>query len=156
MFRGRFELKLDPKGRVKVPPAYRQILLPAKSKASPQVVITNSQYNSQRCLDVYTLKEWEKLEKKFFQKNSLMPEVQAYQRFYLASGQVVQLDAQNRFLIPQSLRKYSGLGENQDVMLVGMGAKFEIWKVSEWNKLFNGLANDFEKNLNVIASIGGE
>jgi MraZ protein len=143
-FRGRFESKLDQKGRLLIPSAYR-----VHSQSS--IVITNSQYQGQRCLDVYSLKAWERLEKKIARMSQLKIEVQSFQRFYLASGQVVELDAHNRILIPQGLRAYAGL--ETTAQLVGMGQKFEIWSELEWSKLYQGLAENFEQTLSAIAEL---
>lgn len=149
-FRGRFDCKLDPKGRIKLPSNYKQSL----PKKETTLVITNSQYQGNRCLDVYTLGEWEKLEKRISKLSPLRAEVQAYQRFYMAGAQVVNGDAQDRLLVPQSLRKFAGLEE--EVVLVGMGRKFEIWPAFRWQELYEGLAGDFDNILAAVATLDGE
>src|SRR5262245_34021924 len=117
--RGRFEIKLDPKGRLSLPQGLR-VGLPGQ-----RIVITNSRYRGLSCLDVYSLGEWQKLERRIGRLSSLRAEVQAFNRFYLSGGQTVEVDAQNRILIPQGLRRFSGL--ESEVVLVGLGSKFEIW-----------------------------
>lgn len=151
-FRGRFDGKIDPKGRIILPSAYRQTL-PNKSKGedSLSLVVTNSLYKGKRCLDVYSLREWEKLEQKIAKMPALKAEVQAYQRFYLASGQPVPLDSQNRLLIPAGLRRYADLSE--DVVLVGMGKKFELWSAHNWNELYEGMATQFDEILAAVAEL---
>ena len=62
---------------------------------------------------------------------------------------MVEFDAQGRFSIPQSLRKYAGLASQ--VMLVGLGDKFEIWAQSEWDLIFADLTQTFEDTLNSVA-----
>ena len=146
-FRGRFECKLDPKGRLSLPAAYRT----SSAKKTTGFVITNSLFRKKKCLDVYSIKEWEKLEEKIQKMPSLKADVQAFQRFYMASGQEVNADGQNRLLIPQGLRKYAELGE--EVMLVGMGSKFEIWPLAVWNELFSGLAENFEEIMAAVADL---
>src|ERR1051326_3953683 len=110
-FRGRFETKADPKGRLSLPSTFRQILPRGES-----LVITNGQYKGLRCLDVYSLAEWEALEARIQNLSSLKAEVQAFQRFYLAGGQVVDVDAQGRVITPQSLRQYAGV--DGDIVIV--------------------------------------
>lgn len=151
-FRGRFECKLDPKGRLSLPSAYRS----SNNKKKSEFVITNSLFRKKPCLDVYSLKEWEKLEEKIQKMPTLKADVQAFQRFYLASGHAVSADSQNRLLVPQGLRKYANLDE--EVMLVGMGNKFEIWPLKTWNELFSGLADNFEDIMAAVADLdtGGE
>ncbi len=114
-------------------------------------VVTNSQYQGCRCLDIYTEQEWKNLQSKISQLSPLKKEVQAFQRFYIASGQVVEAGSQGRMLIPKSLRDYAGL-EDQ-MVVVGMGTKLEVWNLKDWQKIFDNLASDFEDTLSVIASL---
>lgn len=146
-FRGRFEIKLDPKGRLSLPPAYRQIL----PSAHPELVVTNSRYRGQSCLDVYSLTEWEKLERRISKLSSLKPEVQAFNRFYLSGGQIAALDAQNRILVPQSLRKFADLEAH--VVLIGLGSKFEIWSADSWSSIYEQLTDTFEDTMDAVAAL---
>jgi MraZ protein len=146
-FRGRFEIKLDPKGRISLPPAYRQVL----SLENPQLIVTNSRYRGKSNLHVYSLGEWEKLERRIGKLSSLKTEVQAFSRFYLSGGQGVEVDAQNRILIPQGLRKYADL--HSGLILVGMGMKFEIWSEENWNSIYQHLTESFEDTMNAVANL---
>ena len=146
-FRGRFEIKLDPKGRLLIPAAYRQIL-PVES---PQLIITNNRYRGKSCLHAYSLQEWEKLERSIARLSSLKAEVQAFNRFYLSAGQSSDVDAQNRVLVPQSLRKFAAL--EGPVVLVGLGNKFEIWSEKTWNSLYEDLTENFEQTLEAVAAL---
>jgi MraZ protein len=147
LFRGRFQLKVDSKGRISLPSPYRK----AFTKSSQTLVVTNSLVQKSPCLDVYTLKQWEKLEAKIQKLPSLKPSVQAYQRFYLSGGHAIDVDSHNRFLIPQPLRQFATI--DSDVMLVGMGHKFEMWTVESWNKLYSSMSNDFESILMDVAEL---
>ena len=151
-FRGRFETKIDSKGRLSFPKALHATL----SDLNPDIVITNSQFRGSRNLDVYSLKEWQKLEERIAKLPQLKAEVQEFRRFYLASGQPIGLDTHNRILIPSTLRKYAGL--QGDVVLVGMGEKLEIWSADVWQQMFSQLASGFEQTLSSVASLeeGGE
>ena len=146
-FRGRFEIKLDPKGRVLLPPAYRQIL-PGEH---PELIITNNRYQGRSCLHAYPLVEWEKLERRIDKMSSLKTEVQAFSRFYLSGGQAVEVDAQNRILVPQSLRRFAGL--DTQAVLVGLGTKFEIWSQESWNVVYEQLTDSFEDTMSAVASL---
>jgi MraZ protein len=147
-FRGRFEIKLDPKGRLSLPPSYRSALVNAESAA---LVVTNSRYRSKSCLDVYSQVEWEKLERRIGQLSSLRPEVQAFNRFYLSGGQQVEVDAQNRILVPQSLRRFAGL--DGQVVLIGLGEKFEIWSEDSWSSIHTQLSESFEETMSAVAAL---
>jgi MraZ protein len=146
-FRGRFEIKLDVKGRLSLPSAYRQIL----PEQSPQLIVTNSRFRDQSCLHVYTLSEWEKLERKIARLSSLKAEVQAFSRFYLSGGQLLEVDAQSRILIPQSLRRFAGL--DAQAVLVGLNDKFEVWSQKSWSSIYEQLTESFEETLDAVASL---
>lgn len=143
-FRGRFEIKLDAKGRWNLPAALND-------GESSSFVVTNSQYQGCRCLDLYTKEEWDKLEKRIAQMSPLKKEVQAFQRFYIAGGQPVETGSQGRMLIPKALRDYANLDD--EIVIVGMGSKLEIWNLKDWQKIFDNLATDFEETLGVIANL---
>ena len=149
MFRGRFDCKIDPKGRLILPAAYRQDL----GKKASEFVVTNSLSQKKKCLDLYLLSDWKKLEQKVARMPSLTREVQAYQRFYMSGGQVLSLDSQNRINLPPSLRTFAGVDER--VMLVGMGQKIEIWSEETWTSLQDQMAEDFEEILSVVADLEG-
>lgn len=142
--RGRYEIKLDAKGRMNFPAALCD-------SENSSYVVTNSQYQGCRCLDIYSKDEWEKLEGRISQLSPLKKEVQAFQRFYIAGGQPVEAGSQGRVLIPKSLRDYAHL-EDQ-IVIVGMGTKLEVWNLSDWQKIFDNLASDFEDTLSVIANL---
>lgn len=143
-WRGRAHIKMDAKGRLSLPTSFRGPL-----GKSSQVFITNSLYKGHRYLDFYIRAEWEKLEKKIARWPRLKPEVQAFQRFYISSVEACQVDGQGRVLIPPHLRQYAGLEE--DIVLVGMDRKIEIWQEKTWRDLFAKLENDFEGMLNILA-----
>ncbi len=145
-FRGRFEIKIDAKGRLSLPPAIRDAL-----PSHQQIVVTNSRYQNQSCLHAYSLAEWENLERKINKMSSLKADVQAFQRFYLSGGQVLDVDAQGRVNIPQSLRKYAGL--EGATVLVGLGNKFEIWSHANWQVIYDQLTDNFEETLQAVANL---
>jgi MraZ protein len=150
-FRGRFEIKVDPKFRLILPSAFREVL---KASSDSRMVITNSQYLGKRCLDVYPFAEWKKLENRISRLPQLKVEVQNFQRFYLSGGHPVESDANSRLLIPPTLRTYANV--QSDIVIVGFANKFEIWAQEVWNTLFDNLAQDFGATLAAIADIPDE
>lgn len=144
-FRGRFDAKIDEKGRLLLPLATREVL-----RDFP-LVVTNNQSKKARFLDGYTFPSWQNLEKRIDGLSPLKLEVQAFQRFYLANAQVLTPDAQNRVLLPKSLREFAQL--QSEVVIIGMSEKIEIWEQKTWNKLYHELANSFEDNLALVAEL---
>lgn len=161
MFRGRFDLKQDEKGRINFPNSFRAGLDGSKlADASrrplrdQQLVITNGYTKGFKYLDVYTKTAWKTLENKISKLPSLKAEVQAFQRFYLSGGQELQLDKNNRILIPLGLREYAEL--ESDVVLVGMNNKFEIWSKKMWTKFHDKVTENFDETLAAIAQLEEE
>jgi MraZ protein len=147
-FRGRFEVKVDPKFRLILPASFREVL---RHSSDSRMVVTNSQYQGKRCLDAYPFSEWAKLEKKIAKLPQLKVEVQSFQRFYLSGGHPVEIDANSRLLIPPTLRTYAAI--QSEVVLVGFANKFEIWSQETWSGLFDNLAQDFSQTLAAVSEI---
>jgi MraZ protein len=148
-FRGRFELKVDPKFRLTLPSAFRDLI---QTSYKSHLVITNSQSQGHKCLDVFPLDQWKKLEGKVAKLPQLKMEVQNFQRFYLSGGHEIDLDSQGRILIPPMLRQYASVED--EVVVVGFAEKFEIWAAKTWNKFFQTLADDFEKTMGAVGQMG--
>lgn len=146
-FRGRFEIKMDPKGRISLPSAFRA----GVGERRPRLVVTNSRYQDKSCLHAYASSDWLALEARVALLPALKPEVQAFQRFYLSGGQEVEIDGQGRILVPQSLRKFASLEET--ATLVGLGDKFEIWPTPAWTDVHRSLSSSFEDTLLAIARL---
>lgn len=149
ILRGRHEVRLDSKGRLCLPSNFRQSL--AADESEIEFVITNSQVQGQPCLDAYLIAEWEKLEAEVSGLPRFNKEVLSFRRFYLACGQQSRLDGQNRLLVPGQLREFAQL--SGDIVLLGMGRKFEIWSSAIWQELHTGLADNFENVLEQVSNL---
>jgi MraZ protein len=159
VLRGRFDLKQDEKGRIVLPNSFRSFLenTTGNSKTKQldqQLVITNGFSKGFKYLDVYPRSAWKILEDKISKLPSLKTEVQAFQRFYLSGGQELQPDKNNRILIPLSLREYAELED--EVVLIGMNNKFEIWSKKMWKKFHDRVTENFDETLATIAQLDDE
>jgi MraZ protein len=141
-FRGRFEVKIDPKGRVSFPPSLR---------ISQSMVVTNHRMAGRNALHIYTLKEWQRLEARVGAISLLDPAVQAFIRFYVSGGQVIELDGQGRLLLPAGLRKFANL--ESDAVLVGLGDKLEVWSSTVWEALFLEMTTGFDQVQAKVANL---
>ncbi|MCH5276437.1 MAG: division/cell wall cluster transcriptional repressor MraZ [Desulfovibrionaceae bacterium] len=143
-FRGRSSRSLDPKGRLMLPPEFRESLaargrasaesgmdqaaapaLPASPEASVagdlRFVITT--YDD--CLAAYPWADWVELEHKFARLRTPSPKVRAFRRLLIGGAEVQTLDAQGRVRLSQDHRDYAGLGK--DVVILGLINRFELW-----------------------------
>jgi MraZ protein len=124
MFRGSFEHTVDSKGRVSVPSKFRDIIA---DRYDGRLVLA---MDYDKCLTVYPLEEWEKLEEKIKTLSLVKQEVKDFRRFLLSSATECDLDKQGRILLPSSHREHAGIGKN--VMLIGIIDKIEVWDVKTW------------------------
>ncbi|MBM4286535.1 MAG: division/cell wall cluster transcriptional repressor MraZ [Deltaproteobacteria bacterium] len=125
MFRGRFYHVMDDKGRITIPPRYREILTERQDR---HLIVTN--------LDGYLIafpqSEWEGIEQRLSQLSILQKEFRSFQRFFVSGASECPLDRQGRILLPPSLREYAKL--DKDVVLAGAVRCFEIWDRRSWDQ----------------------
>jgi len=128
MFRGINEINVDEKGRVAMPTRYRQRL---QDEAGGQLILTID--TEQRCLLLYSLQEWQKIEQKIAELPSFQPATRRIQRLLIGHATELELDSHGRLLLPQLLREYANIGKN--LVLLGQGNKFELWDDAHWQKV---------------------
>jgi len=124
MFRGSFEHSVDSKGRVSVPSKFRDVIA---DRYDGRLVMA---MDYDKCLTVYPLEEWEKLEEKIRSLPTMKKEVKDFMRFLLSSATECELDKQGRILIPPAHREHAGIAKN--VILVGIIDKIEVWDTGVW------------------------
>ncbi|PKH22716.1 cell division/cell wall cluster transcriptional repressor MraZ [Enterobacterales bacterium CwR94] len=125
MFRGATLVNLDSKGRLAVPTRYRDTLI---GESQGQMVCTIDLH--QPCLLLYTLPEWEIIEKKLARLSSMNPAERRVQRLLLGHASECQMDNAGRLLLANTLRQHASL--TKEVMLVGQFNKFELWDEQTW------------------------
>lgn len=112
-------LMLDGKGRVTVPARHREAL---KALCEDQLTITK---NPKRCLTIFPRPAWEAFRAKLL---ALPMSNDDWRRIYVGSASNVEIDGASRVLVAPELREWAGI--ERDVMLIGMGARFELWDKS--------------------------
>ena len=143
MFKGRSNLSIDSKGRTSMPQRYRGVFC-ANKKC--KLVVTA---DKDKCLLIFTLKNWENIEKQLSDLPSYNDEARFIQRLLIGHATESEIDSQGRFLIPNPLREYAGI--QKKVILLGQGSKFELWAENIWNKnmkswLDNNNSSEFNNN----------
>ena len=122
MFIGEFGHSVDAKGRMAIPAKFR-------TSISGGAIITRG---LDRCLFVFTAKDWETLAVKLNSLPLAQANSRAFARLMLAGASNVELDSQGRILIPDFLRKYAGLGKN--VRVIGVYKRMEMWDEGAWDE----------------------
>ena len=118
MFRGNHQAKVDEKGRLKIPSAFKALL---DADSITQYFITSADGKS---AEIYPLPEWEKIEQKLAEIPSFNPAKKKLLNYVNYYGQTTEIDAQGRVLLPQILReKTNTLG---DVLVFGMQTYLKV------------------------------
>ncbi|MCU0289190.1 MAG: hypothetical protein MUF15_22695 [Acidobacteria bacterium] len=121
-FRGSYELKVDDKGRIKVPTKYLSVL--EEGGYGNDLYITS--INGDRVL-IYPLKVWEVIEQSIETMKIRSPEIEEYISRTSFWGNEGEVDNRGRILIPPELRSSGKLDGN--VRIIG-----EIDHMTLWNE----------------------
>jgi len=138
MFQGGSALTLDAKGRMTIPTRHRDALA---EQAAGRLTLTR---HPDGCLLVYPRPVWEEKREQIVK---LPMSARSFQRLLLGNAQDVELDGAGRVLVAPELRSAAGL--TRDVMLLGLGAHFELWDAATLAERENAdLAKDMSDVLN--------
>ncbi|MGM9633690.1 MAG: division/cell wall cluster transcriptional repressor MraZ [Alloprevotella sp.] len=119
-FSGVITAKLDAKGRVFFPSAFRRQLQAAET----EFVLKKDIY--QPCLVIYPLAAWQKeVDEVAARLNRWNPGEAMLFRQFLADAETITLDGNGRFLISRRLQDYAKL--DHEVAFVGVDDRVEVW-----------------------------
>ena len=124
VFKGTYRHRIDPKGRLPVPAAFRRAL---GAVGAEGLVATPLD----QCLAVYPLAEWRRLEAQLRQLPSFSRDVKALTRLLTSRAADCELDVQGRIRLPAPLREAAAL--RQEAVVVGVLNRFEIWSPDAWS-----------------------
>ena len=99
MFRGNHPTRVDEKGRLKLPAEFKRRV---DELYGPQFFITSK---DGRRAEIWPLKEWEKIEAQLARLSPMDPVRKKFLDVTNYYGQMVEMDAQGRLLLPQLLRE---------------------------------------------------
>ncbi len=141
-FKGKFEHSIDDKGRISLPAKFRRNL------GDPGMEVFTITRGMDKCLYLYTQERWSAMEEDL--RTNLNP-YKEEDRLFLRTLQYwtheVQLDKQNRIMVPQELLDVAGI--TTQVLLIGALERIEIWSPQE----FTGYMNRFaETPFEVVAA----
>lgn len=152
-FRGKFDAKLDDRGRIKIPSKFLSIL---NSNYGRGIYLTslNGDY-----VWLYPLNEWELIEQKL-ESIKMNPVVQEYISRTSYWGYETEIDVRGRVLVPPELRNKGKLEDN--IFVLGVRDHLEIWNESlyrnqylkgEWTE---GKQDEISRILNGISSLSSD
>ncbi|MGO9816684.1 MAG: division/cell wall cluster transcriptional repressor MraZ [Acidocella sp.] len=118
---GSHENKLDAKGRVSVPAAFRNVW-----KATPEMTLVLRPSLLEGCVEAWPLPDYAKFQEKVDALAETDPEHYALASVVYSQAAEVELDAQGRIMIPAHLAARAKLADA--VYFLGRGDHFHIWE----------------------------
>ena len=122
MFLGEYEHRVDPQGRVAIPPRFREAF-------KGGLVLTRGY---EQCIVVFTPGAWEQFSGAIATMSINQARGRRLRRMTFGGAFDLEMDRQGRVLIPQLLRRYATIGE--EAVLVGTGEYIEIWDKELWRQ----------------------
>jgi MraZ protein len=119
VLRGNYAARIDEKGRLKIPNAFRALV--EKTHGS-ELFVTSLTGESVR---IYPMPVWLALEERLARAPSTLPARGRFLDRVNYFGQTAEIDTQGRVVIPQRLRESAGMAGEVDVL--GTVDRLEVW-----------------------------
>ena len=138
-FTGEYEHRLDDRGRLAIPSAYRGFfehggyLLPGPDGQ----------------LELFTPEAYQAEKRIRTVSDKLQPSARRLARSFFARVRRVETDRQGRILIPPKMREERGI--NGLTTIIGMGEYFEIWSSDAWHSEEAALDDSYHELLQNLA-----
>ena len=127
-FLGNFKAKIDAKGRIFLPAAFRKVL---QTHSESNLILRKDIY--QKCLVLYPESIWNEMSDTLRNKlDRWDPIHQSLFRQFVANVETVTLDTNGRLLISKRFSNIVNI--QQEVSFIGIDNIIEIWGVEELNK----------------------
>jgi MraZ protein len=121
MFLGEYEYKIDSKGRLPLPPKFRQEL-------GAELILTKG---AEKCIMLYPATEWHKLADSLVSRKVTSSKMRKLNRYMFGSAFNLTLDGQGRIALPSTLRRYAEIEDAATI--VGTNNCIELWSPTLWN-----------------------
>ena len=133
---GTYEGKVDVKGRVLIPSAFKKQLAPVINKG---FVLKRAVFQS--CLELYPISQWEELISKVNSLNRFKKKNNDFIRRFTAGVKFIELDNNGRLLIPKDLIEFSNI--KRDIVLSSSVNIIEIWDKQSYEGAIEDSRDDF-------------
>ena len=135
-FIGTYECKADEKGRIMLPVSLKKQL---SDKLKNGFVIKRAVFNS--CLELYPLKEWDKLMLRINKLNRFNKKNIDFIRRFTAGVRQIDIDISGRILIPKDLINHAKI--SKDIVVSSAVNILEIWDKSLYEEAIDDAKGEF-------------
>lgn len=142
MFLGEYRHTLDAKGRLIIPSKFRE-------NFGDRLIATRG---LDRCLFLYPLPEWQRLEEKLRNLPLAQREARAFVRFFFSGAMECEFDRQGRIGLSLALREYAGL--EKECVIIGVSSRAEVWAEDEWETYLQAAGSSFADMAEQVANLG--
>ena len=129
MLRGSARAKVDEKGRLKLPSAFRALIEP---KFGVEFFVTSLRGESVR---IYPMEVWHRIEERLGKTSSLNPSVMRFKNSVNYFGQSAVMDPQGRILIHPAVRDRAET--RGEVTVLGQQDHLEVWNRTAFEERLN-------------------
>jgi MraZ protein len=145
MYAGEYLCKVDEKGRFIVPSPLREQV---EAQGNGVVFLKGPEQS----LWLYSMGEWEKVLER---TKTTLDEDQSrlFMHFIVSEAGTSEIDKAGRILIPGRLRKLIPVDEEQEIVLVGLYHRLEIWNPAEWRRYLSKTEDRYEQHLSKILNL---
>lgn len=130
MLRGHYTVRMDDKGRIKLPAAYRRYI---DEHYGTEFYVTSL---SGECARLYPMPAWMAIEEKLKSKGTSNAAVRKFLDRTNYYGQLAEVDAQGRILVHPLLRSSAEL--MGDVAVLGYLQYLEVWELDKFKARIDG------------------
>lgn len=134
-FLGEYEIKLDDKGRLRLPVGLKKQMSPA---ANGRFVINRG---FEKSLEIYPFDVWEKTRARVEKLNQFNKKNRQFIRAFLGGATELVLDTADRINIPKHLLEYADI--KTDAILTPGKHTLELWNKKRYEEALNLDSDDF-------------
>lgn len=127
---GEYDCKVDAKGRFMFPMDLRKQM---ESMFEKGFVINRNLH--QKCLVLYPIQEWNKLNTKLSKLNRLIKANDVFVRKFTGGATSAEADGSGRILLPKALTQYADI--KSDIKVLGSNNVIEIWDKALYEEFLN-------------------
>lgn len=142
-YTGKFECKVDAKGRMKLPAG---LLRQLPEDYSGKFIINKGLDNN---LDLYTEDEWKETTQKLKALNRFNSRHRQFLRAFSTNASIVEMDSSDRILIPKNASELIQMGK--EAVIQCYGSTIEIWA----KEVYDSEIKDIENFSDLADSIFG-
>ncbi len=145
-FKGRYDYVLDSKGRLSIPAKLRKSL---STDSHDSFVVTRG---VEKCLYVYPLDEWQRLEQKLRSLNQFLEKHRYFTRTLLMwASEEFPLDSQSRITIPKNLLEFAEI--EKEVIIIGALERIELWNPTTFKDYLNSQPENYANVVEQIMAV---